>query len=36
MKADVTGDVKKESLEAFVMRTFDVIEFCSVRNTVRF
>ena len=28
--------LQKESLEAFVMRTFDVIEFCGVRNTVRF
>ena len=28
--------LQKEILEAFVMRTFDVIEFCSVRNTVRF
>ena len=28
--------LQKESLEAFVMRTFDVIEFCCVRNTVRF
>ena len=28
--------LQKESLEAFVMRTFDVIEFYSVRNTVRF
>ena len=28
--------LQKESLEAFVMRTFDVIEFCSVRNTVPF
>ena len=28
--------LQKESLEAFVMRIFDVIEFCSVRNTVRF
>ena len=28
--------LQKKSFEVFVMRTFNVIEFCNVRNTARF